>query len=131
MLMYTLAVPFPSNLAVPPAVTETTTHQIAVHDTGYTEIETRGNNHVRFALQPMIPPPLADMLPGPALRFVGEDQWVPKNSTIVELERECKRWSEGWEWRRETCNGIVTEAWWVGEHAVESFARFLKACHSE
>lgn len=130
-LIYTAAAPMPAKPSTPPTLTETTVRQIAFHDAGYTELADEGNTQVRLALQPVIPPPLAELLPGLPLRIMGHDYWTPLESVVVDVERECKRWSEGWEWRRETCNGRVTETWWVGESAVESFARFLKESEGE
>ncbi len=130
-LVYTSAAPMPAKPCVPPAQTETTVHQIAYHDAGHTEISETGHTQIRLALQPVIPPPLVDLLPGLPLRIMGHDHWVPLNSVVANVSRECKKWSEGWEWRKETCNGQVTETWWIGEHVTESFAQFLKESESD
>lgn len=99
--------------------------RMAITDTGYVELQEENQMCVHYRL--VIPPrlPLAEPLPyGMTFRCTGSDRWLPMDSVVVDVERTVRTWSEGWEWRKESCNGRVLEYWWVPAGCIHSFGDF-------
>ena len=114
-----------------PKFSKTDNVTMAISDYGYCEIGKK-THHFKFKF-PHDEKLYKKLNVACGFSFVdgGEDVWIPKDSSIVNVKRQIMEWKEGWEYRREDTNGRIYEYWWVPHETLEAFALFLKDHHSK